>query len=255
MQSHTYKSQFTTKFELSQAKISKTHKNSSEFTVIYVHGLYSDPWGRKGIEISRFCEENNLDCMRFELAGHGSDIANYEKADFDVWKNQVLEVIDDLVKGQVLLLGSSVGGWLSLIAAIERPERVRGIIGLAAAPDFTADLENYIFTAEQKQAMEKDGRLTFPTKDFTYVFTKKMFDTAQKNLLLTGVIPITCPVHLLQGSKDDSLDPNKAFNIFKALQTDEVIVKWIKGSNHRLGRDVDIEEIHNSIKSFISKID
>lgn len=252
MQSHTYKSQFTTNFEFSQAKTSKTHKNTPDFTAVYVHGLYSDPWGRKGEAIKAFCQEHNLGFLRFELAGHGSDVANYEKADFDIWKGQVLEVIDDLVNGPLVLIGSSIGGWLSLIAAIERPERIKGIIGLAAAPDFTSDLEKYIFTPEQKQVLEKDGRIVFPTNDFTYVFTKKMFDTAHKNLLLTGVIPVTCPVHLLQGTKDDSLDPNKAFNILKALQTDEVVVKWIKGSNHRLGRDIDIIEINNSLKSFLA---
>lgn len=252
MQSHTYKSQFTTNFEMSQAKTSTTHKNSPNLTVIYVHGLYSDPWGRKPSEIAKFCEENNLGYLRFELAGHGSDIARYEEADFSVWKEQLLEVIDEMVTGPLLLIGSSIGGWLSLIAAVERPDRVRGIIGLAAAPDFTADLEKQIFTPEQKQTMQTDGRLVFPTHDFTYIFTKKMFDTAHENLLLTGMIPIKCPVHLLQGAKDASLDPNKAFNICKALESDDVIVKWLKDSNHRLARNIDIEEINNSIKSFLS---
>lgn len=252
MQSHTYKSQFTTNFEMSQAKTSTTHKNSPNLTVIYVHGLYSDPWGRKPSEIAAFCEENNLGCLRFELAGHGSDVARYEETDFSVWKEQLLEVIEEMVTGPLLLIGSSIGGWLSLLAAIEHPDRVKGIIGLAAAPDFTVDLENYIFTPEQKQAMQADGRLVFPTPDFTYIFTKKMFDTAQENLLLTGIIPVKCPVHLLQGSEDASLNPNKAFNICKALERDDVVVKWLKGSNHRLGRDVDIQEIHNSIKSLIN---
>lgn len=250
MQTHTFKSQFTTKFEYSQAKISPTHKNSADFTVVYTHGLYSDPWGRKPEAVKAFCEDNNISFIRFELAGHGSDIARYEEADFNTWKEQILEVSDELVTGNILYIGSSIGGWLSLIAARERPERTVGVIGLAPAPDFTFDMETHVFNAEQKAQLAK-GRLVFPMKDFSYVFTKKMMDTARQNLLLDKPLTVKCPVHIIHGSEDKNLDPEKPFKLFRCLESRDVVLKLIKDSNHRLSRDVDIEELKNSIKSFI----
>lgn len=251
MPSCTFNSQFTTNFEQSQAKTSETNKNSSDFTVVYVHGLCSDPWGRKPEEVKRFCEENNISFFRFELAGHGADRENYEKVDFNTWKGQILEVVDKMVMGKILFIGSSLGGWLSLIAARERPERTKGVIGLAPAPDFTYDMERYVLTDAQKTEMKESGRLLYPTKDFTYVVTQKMFDTARNNLLLEAPLAITCPVHIIHGTEDKNLDPQKPFKLLKCLQSEDVVLKLIKGSNHSLGRDADIEELLNSIRSFM----
>lgn len=250
MNKHTFKSNFTTNFEFSKAKIAKTHN----LTIIYIHGLYSDPWGRKPEAVKQFAEENNLDFIRFELIGHGLDSANYEKADLNLWKAQVLEVIDEITSGDLIMVGSSLGGWLSLLAGIERPERVKGIVGLAAAPDFTIDLENHIFTSEQKTEMAEKGKILFTNNDFTYVFTKKMFDSGRENALLGKKIPLTCPVQLIQGQKDASLDPNKAFNIAKCLESDDVVIKLLKNSNHRLGTDEDMAEINASIKSILQHL-
>lgn len=251
MPSRTFKLQFTTNFEQSQAKTSETNKNSPDFTVVYVHGLYSDSWGRKPEEVKNFCAENNIPFFRFELAGHGSDKDSYEKVDFNIWKGQILEVVDEMVSGKILFIGSSLGGWLSLIAARERPGRAIGVIGLAPAPDFTYDMERYVLTESQKTEMKENGRLLFPMKDFTYVFTQKMFDTARDNLLLESPLAVACPVHILHGTEDKNLDPQKPFKLLKCLQSEDVVLKLIKGSNHRLGRDVDIAELKNSIRSFI----
>lgn len=122
MPAHTFCSEFTTNFEYIKPNSPKTHS----FTVVYLHGLCSDPWGRKPESIKAFCAGHGLGFMRFELAGHGSDSANYEKADLNVWKSQLLEVIDNMVAEPVLLIGMSVGGWLALLGGIERPEKVRG---------------------------------------------------------------------------------------------------------------------------------
>lgn len=247
MQNRKFKTNFTTKFEYSQAKSLPTHKIS----VIYIHGLFSDCWGRKPESVKEWCEARGIGFFRYELAGHGSDSARYEEADMAVWKAQILEVIDEMVDGPVVLVGSSIGGWLSLLAAAERPDRVRGVVGLAAAPDFTKDLEQYIFTPEQKQTMAQTGRLEFATKDFSYTFTKKMFDTAREMCLLGREIPIDCPVHLLQGMKDDCIAPDKAMNIAKCLRSSQVAVKMLKNSNHRLCNQEDIRELFNSLESMV----
>ena len=247
MQNRKFKRNFTTKIDYSHAKSLSTHK----ITVIYTHGLFSDCWGRKPESVKEWCEAHDIGFFRYELAGHGSDSARYEGTDMQIWKAQLLEIIDEAVDGKVILIGSSIGGWLSLLAAIERPERVQGIVGLAAAPDFTRDLEEYVFTPQQRQDMERNGRLEFSTKDFTYLFTKQMFDSARPMCLLGKEIPIDCPVHLLQGMKDDCIEPNKAQNIAKCLRSPQVIVKLLKNSNHRLCNPEDITEMFNSLESMI----
>ena len=127
MTDYTFKSNFTTKIDFRQAKTPKTNS----LTVVYIHGLYSDCWGRKPENVMEWCAANGVNFFRFELAGHGSDSARYEETDVNIWKAQLLEVIDNIVKTDVILAGSSLGGWLSLLAALERPEKVKGVLGLA----------------------------------------------------------------------------------------------------------------------------
>lgn len=249
MTDYTFKPNFTTKIDFRQAKSPKTNN----LTIVYVHGLYSDCWGRKPENILDWCQAHHLNFFRYELAGHGSDSARYEEADLNIWKAQLLEAIDELIKTDVILVGSSVGGWLSLLAALERPEKVKGILGLAAAPDFTVDLENYVFTAEQKEKLYGEGRLEFPTADFTYVFTKSLFESGKQNLLLGKPLPVNCPIHLMQGQKDASLDPKKALNIAKCLESNEVVVKLLKDSNHRLGKEEDLAETRYSLEALVAR--
>lgn len=251
IKNHTFKAKFTTKIEMSQEKSFNTH---NEMTILYVHGFFSDPWGRKPEEVKAYCKENDLGFCRFELAGHGSDKNDIEKVDFNIWKNQILEIIDELITGPVIMVGSSLGGWLSLLAARERPARVKGVVGMAAAPDFTDDLDKLIFTPEQKQELKETGRLVFPMKDFAYIFTGRIFDTAQQNLLLKEVQPISCPLYLLQGTDDKNVLPDKPMKILQHVKSENVVIKWIKGSNHRLGRDIDILEMKQALSSLLLQL-
>lgn len=250
MKDYTFKSKFTTKIEISQAESSETHKIS----LVYVHGLCSDPWGSKPEAFKKFSQELGLDFLRFELIGHGSDKSSYEEADVNLWKAQVLEVIDDLAAGEVIMAGASIGGWLSLIAGEKRPERVKGIIGLAAAPDFTIDLEEKYFTPEQKKKLCEDGRLELGNNDFTYVFTSRLIASGRENQMLNRRLPINCPVHLLQGMKDASMDWRKALRIAECIEGNQVVVKLLKNSNHRLALASDRAEMRASLENIVEQI-
>lgn len=245
MSTHQFLGQFTTNFEHIKAK--STEINS--FTVLYTHGLYSDPWGRKPDAVRMWCEKNNVDFFRYELIGHGSDKDNYEKADVNLWKTQILEIIDTMIEGDIVVVGSSLGGWLSLIAAEARPQRIKAVLGLAAAPDFTVDLEDKYLTPEQNKTIQEQGRLEFTNDDFTYIFTKKLMDSGRENQMLNRKIEINCPVCLIQGQKDASLDWRKALKISEAVQGNNVTIKLLKYSNHRLGEDSDLETIASSLSS------
>ena len=247
---HLFLEQFTTKFEYIKAKSTEINR----FTVLYTHGLYSDPWGRKPEAVKEWCHKNGIDFFRYELVGHGSDKDNYENVDVNLWKAQILEIIDTMIVGNIVVVGSSLGGWLSLIAAEARPERVKAVLGLAAAPDFTVDLEDKYLTKEQNNILQKQGRLEFTNDDFTYVFTKKLMDSGRENQMLNRDIKIICPVQLIQGQKDASLDWRKALKISEHIQGNNVVINLLKYSNHRLGEDSDLDMISHSLDSLKEQV-
>lgn len=250
MSKHTYTTGFTTDFEHVSAKYSETQN----FTLIYTHGFCSDPWGRKPEEIKKWCLEHNVEFFRYELAGHGSDSKNIEKADFEIWKKQILEIIDTMTSGKVVVAGASLGGWLSLSAALERPQRVAGVLGLAAAPDFTKDNAEYA-SLELKELMEKNGKIEFEESGFKFVITKQLIESGNKNLLLDKPeIPIDCPVALIQGMKDDSVCWQKAVNIAQKVRSGDVLLQLLKNSDHRLNADEDISRILSGLDFLNAKI-
>lgn len=249
MLKHTYSHGFTTNFEHIIAKQPKTQK----FTLIYTHGFCSDPWGRKPEEIKKWCIANNINFYRHELAGHGSDWDNIEKTDINIWKEQILDIIDHVITGPVVLAGASLGGWLSLLGAEARPQRVVGVMGLAAAPDFTVDNEQYQ-TPELKAIMERDGKLAFEESGFKFVITKQLIESGYPNLLLTKKqIGITCPMVLIQGMKDESVHWQKAVTIAQKVKSENVLIKLLKNSDHRLNDDADIEQIRSGL-DFLNKM-
>lgn len=250
MTEHQFLSKFTTKIEYIKAKTTITNS----FTVLYTHGLYSDPWGRKPDTVKNWCVNNGYSFFRYELIGHGSDIANYENVDINTWKSQILEIIDAVIEGDIVVVGSSLGGWLSLLAAEARPERVKAVLGLAAAPDFTIDLEEKYLTKEQNETIQTQGRLEFVNEDFTYIFTKRLMDSGRENCMLNREINITCPVQLIQGQKDASLDWRKSLQISQSISGNNVIINLLKHSNHRLGSDDDLQVIIRALDTLSQQV-
>ncbi len=245
MPKYTFKSAFATDFEYIPPK-------NGCLTVLYLHGFCSDCWGKKPETVKAFCLKNGVGLFRFDYAGHGSDRANFEKADFKIWKEQVLEVIDRL-SGDLVCVGSSMGGWLALIAALERPERIKAVIGLAAAPNFVKLFAGLV-TPEQKASLQNTGKLVFGTKDFSYTITQRFIDTAMAECLPEGenCWRINCPVHLIQGMKDDSLPWRFALAFAQALTSANVAVKLLKSSDHRLNDEAAVAELENSLAKLVN---
>ena len=247
MQKYTYKSNFTTNFEHIEQK-------TSPYTILYVHGLCSDPWGKKPECVKKYAIDNGFGFFRFELAGHGSDAQNFANTDMNIWKNQVLEIIDDVIKTPVIMVGSSIGGWLSLIAAKERPERVVGVVGLAAAPDFMRPMFEMVFTQAQRDEIMQKGYTEYGNADFSYHFTKKLIESGFENEILNGEnLDIKCPIFLVHGTKDASIPYMHAFTIAQKVTSEHVTIKIRKNSNHRLNEDADIFEALKSLDYFLAE--
>ena len=245
MQKYTFKSNFTTNFEHIEQK-------TTPFTILYIHGLCSDPWGKKPECIKKYAIENKISFLRFELAGHGSDAQNFADTDMNIWKNQIFEIIDDVIKTPVVVVGSSIGGWLSLIAAKERKDRVIGVVGLAAAPDFMRPMYEQVFTQAQRNELMQKGYTEYGNKDFSYHFTKKLIESGFENEILNkDKLEIDCPVFLIHGTQDASIPYKHAFTIADKLTSEQVTLKIRKNSNHRLNEDADIFEALKSLDYFL----
>ncbi|MBO4294641.1 MAG: alpha/beta hydrolase [Alphaproteobacteria bacterium] len=247
MQSRTYDIGHTTNFEYIINNLNRNQK----FTILYTHGFCSDPWGRKPEEVKKWCLQHHIDFYRYELAGHGSDISHFEQTDINTYKAQILEIIDKYIEGPIIVIGSSLGGWLSLLAATLRSNRIKGVIGLAAAPDFTVDHIKYA-TPEQIEQMEKFGKITYPGQNITFTVTKRLIDSGKDNLLLDKpTLNITCPIILIQGMQDESVDWHKALKIAELAESQNIIVRLLKNANHRLNEDNDIREILSALDTFL----
>lgn len=247
---HTFKCGHTTKCEHIMPDCSKTQS----FTVVYAHGFCSDPYGRKPEETKKWCVEHGVGFFRFEMAGHGIDAKRFEEVTINTCKSQIFEIIEDLVKGPVLVMGSSMGGWLALLAACYFKERVIGFIGMAAAPDFLKTYFENCFKPEHLAILEKYGKLEFQVDDYKYVITNDMLKSAQDNLLLENeTIPFKGKVRLLQGMKDASLQWKTALTIAQKLESDDVEMHLLKNSNHYLGHDEDIRALMRALDDFLVK--
>lgn len=248
IQNYTFKNGHTSKLEYIKPDSAKTQR----FTLVYAHGFCSDPYGRKPEAIKEWCVAHGMGFVRYEISGHGIDAARFEETTINTYKQQIFEIVGEIVEGDIVMCGSSLGGWLSLLAACQFPTKVKGVIGLAAAPDFLKKYFEAYFKPEHKDILEKYGKITFPAEDFAYVITKEMIASAYDNLVLDkDIIPFNGKVRLLQGMADASLDWRTAPLIAAKLSSDDVKVELIKASNHRLGSDADIAVIERFLSDFL----
>lgn len=245
MQKYTFNSHFATDFE---HILPKNHLP----TVLYLHGFCSNAWGYKPEAVKKVCAEHGLGFVRFDFAGHGSDAENFEKSDFSIWKNQVFEMIEKVITGDIIMIGSSMGGWLAMLAAIQYPQRVRGLIGLAAAPNFVKYFSDRI-TDKQKHDLERLGKFKIVNNDFEYTITSRFIETAFASLLPDNEQwNINCPVHLLQGMKDASVPWRSVLDYASRITSSNIVVKLLKDSNHRLNDETAISELKTSLVNIVN---
>ena len=249
MHKYKFKNGHTTLLEYVKPDVNK----KQSFTIVYAHGFCSEPWGKKPEAVKKWCIEHGCGFIRFEIAGHGSDIGRFEETTIDTYKEQMFEIISDIVEeDKVVVMGASLGGWLSVLSAIKFKQKVIGVIGLAAAPDFLKLFFEKCFNEEHKKQLEAQGKIVFPTNDFSYIITKNMLESGWNNLVLDKeTIPPNGKVRLLQGMKDAALYWEMAPLIAKKLESDDVKVILMKNSNHRLSSDEDIKAIYDMLDDFL----
>lgn len=221
-------------------------------TLVFLPGYASDMTGTKALALDGWAQAEGLAMLRFDYAGCGSSSGAFEEQALADWRDDALALIDTVVDGLVVLIGSSMGGWLALLAALARPARVAGIVGIAAAPDFTM----WGFSQEEKMTILTEGRLEKPSAygPEPMVTTRKFWQSGEGNRVLIGEIAIDCPVRLIQGQKDADVPWQYALETQNQLRSADVQLLLIKDGDHRLSRDGDLALLIQTVGNLVSAI-
>ncbi|OAN50203.1 alpha/beta hydrolase [Paramagnetospirillum marisnigri] len=225
--------------------------------VVFLHGYHSDMTGTKALALEALCREQGRAFLRFDYFGHGQSSGDVLFGTVGRWAEDARAVIEQLTQGPVVLVGSSLGGWIALLTALELRDRVVGLVGVAAAPDFTEDLMWADFSFEQRRQLLETGEVSLPNcyePENPWRVHRSLIEDGRNHLLLRDTINIACPVRLIHGQQDADVPWRTALAISDCLASEDVEVVLVKDGDHRLSRDQDIARLCRVVDSLLSTI-
>lgn len=234
-------------------KIAYKSSKGTSVGIIFIHGLNSNMTGLKAISIEKYAKKKNISFIRFDCRGHGKSFGKFEDFTISDWREDLINIIDNLTKGPQILIGSSMGGWLMALGAKARPKRICGLIGLAAATDFDKALYKNL-SLKNKNELRKIGFTKYSSYGFSYTLSKKFFIDAKKNNILKKEFRFNKPMILIHGMKDKVVNEEMPKKIMKVTKSKNVQIIYLKSSDHRLSKPSDLKVIQNSINSIINLI-
>lgn len=214
-------------------------------TVAFLGGFRSDMTGTKALALETWARAAGHAYVRFDYFGHGQSSGRFEDGTIGRWLDDSLAVLDQLTEGRLVLVGSSMGGWLSLLVARARPERLAGVVLIAAAPDFTERMLLAGLDAGERARLEREGRLERPSQysPEPSVFTWRLIEEGRNHLLLDKRLSLPCPVRLLHGQSDPDVPWEYSLQIAGHLEAPQVVTTLVKGGDHRLSTPDDIARL------------
>ena len=221
--------------------------------VVFLGGFMSDMNGTKAAALDAFCRARGQAFVRFDYFGHGQSSGEFSEATVGRWKDDALCVLDNLTAGPQVLVGSSLGGWIMLLLAMARPARVKALIGVASAPDATENLMWNRFSPELRATIQRDGQARIPSAygEEGYLITRKLIEDGRQHLIMGKPIPVSCPVRLIHGMRDEDVPYRASIDLAANLQSDDVRVELVKDGNHRLARDQDLALLARTLESLL----
>jgi pimeloyl-ACP methyl ester carboxylesterase len=219
--------------------------------VVWLGGFRSDMTGTKAQGLAEACAAAGRAFLRFDYFAHGQSSGDFADGTISRWRADALEVIDRLTDGRLLLVGSSMGGWIATLAALARPERIAGLVLVAPAHDFTEKLMIPGLPDEAQAALAATGRWERPSAygDWPYVITRQLLDDGAAWSVLDAPIAIDAPVRILQGMDDPDVPWLHALKVAQALTGKDVRLTLIKDGDHRLSRPQDIALLQEAVLS------
>jgi len=218
-------------------------------SLIFLPGYASDMDGTKALALDAFAGTRGLAMLRFDYSGTGSSEGKFEGGTLALWLDQALHMLDTLLDGPVILVGSSMGGWIALHMAAARPDNVAALVGIAAAPDFT----DWGYSDEEKAELQARGRLEQPNPygPEPQITTRAFWQSGEELRLLGSQIPVDCPVRLIHGDADEEVPLEVAFRTMEKLRSADVQLLVLKGGGHRLSEPHQIDAIVRTVTGLL----
>ena len=227
--------------EVGARSIAYRSRLGKEPTIVFLPGYASDMEGTKALALDAFAERRGLAMLRLDYSGTGSSGERFEDGTFAMWLEESLAAVDRLTQGPLVLIGSSMGGWIAMHLALLRPQRVMALVGIAAALDFT----EWGFSEDQKAELQARGRVEEPNPygPEPQIFTHAFWDSGQRLRLLDQELLVDCPVRLIHGEQDAEVPLDIAFRTMRRLRSADVQLLIIKDGGHRLSEQHEIDAI------------
>jgi len=224
-------------------------------TLIWCGGLKSDMEGGKATHLHDWAIEEGRNYIRFDYFGHGVSSGEFRDGTISRWAADVIRVVDELTTSDVILIGSSMGGWASLLAAIQRPERVKALLLIAPAPDFTEKLTRKEWNEEQLAASAR-GESVFMPSDYgePYEYSAALMEDGKANQILDAPIKFDGPVRILQGAKDPVVPWEYSKQIVDVITSEDVDYTLVKNGDHSLSAPNDLDRLVRTAKELCRKL-
>ncbi len=216
--------------------------------VLFLGGFKSDMQGTKAQYLEAQCKARGQGFVRFDYSGHGQSDGQFVEGTIGIWRDDARDILDEVAQGPVILVGSSMGGWIALLLMSERAARVQGVVGIAAAPDFTKDVEARMGTQERDE-LKRTGRLEVSSEydDEPYIFTQGLLEDGKGQRVLGRIHMISKPLILVQGKLDADVPWQKTRDIRDAYPACSIDVIFVEDGDHRLSRPQDLALIDAQI--------
>ncbi|WP_370231799.1 alpha/beta fold hydrolase [Cognatishimia sp.] len=217
-------------------------------TVVFLGGLKSDMEGTKAIHLETWCKARGQAFLRFDYSGHGQSSGTFEEGAIGDWHEDTLAAIDALSDGDLVVVGSSMGGWQALLLSKARAGRVKGLVTIAAAPDFTEDGYWANFSDAQKEALDTIGHVELPSDYMEpYIITKRMIEDGRNHLVLRDPLPLPFPVRFLQGTNDTAVTRETALRLLDHAESEDMRLTLVRDGDHSLSDPRSLDLITQAI--------
>jgi pimeloyl-ACP methyl ester carboxylesterase len=221
--------------------------------VLFCAGFNSNMQGIKALALEQWCRDRGRQFTRFDYSGHGESSGSVEEGCIGRWRDDTLAVLDRVTSGPQVIVGSSMGGWIMLLVALQRARRVKALLGLAAAPDFTERLRARL-TDAQRQQLDRSGYADLPNcydDGEPYRIGALLLDEGEAHLLLDGEIPVDVPVRLIQGQRDDDVPWQLALRLAERIRGADVEIQLVKDGDHRLSQPSDLRRLELTLEQLL----
>ncbi|AYD03411.1 alpha/beta hydrolase [Neorhizobium sp. NCHU2750] len=226
--------------------------------LVWLGGYRSDMTGTKAVALDALAEATGTSCIRFDYSGHGASGGEFRDGSISRWLEEALAVIEAADPKSVILVGSSMGGWIALRLVQELNKRqsgpkVAGMVLIAPAPDFTSELVEPALSDKERLSLEEKGYFE-ELSEYSpepNIYTRALMEDGRRNRVLTGIIQTGCPVHILQGMADPDVPYAHALKLMEFLPADDVVLTLIRDGDHRLSRPQDLEKMEAAVRSMI----